>query len=53
VRAAPPIAFSETPSRVGRPAARGQHNRAILTELGYDDAAISALEASGAITPPA
>ncbi|MDO8361674.1 MAG: CoA transferase [Actinomycetota bacterium] len=53
VRAAPPIAFSETPSRVGLPAARGQHNRAILTELGYDDAAISALEASGVITPPA
>lgn len=53
VRAAPPIAFSETPSRVGLPAARGQHNRAVLTELGYDDAAIGALEASGVITPPA
>ncbi|MDO8390383.1 MAG: CoA transferase [Actinomycetota bacterium] len=53
VRAAPPIAFSETPSRVGLPSARGQHNRAILTELGYDDAAIDALEANKIITPPA
>ncbi|CAB4364075.1 MAG: CoA transferase [Actinobacteria bacterium] len=52
VRAAPPITFSETPSRVGLPAARGQHNRSVLTEIGYDSATIDALEASGVITPP-
>ena len=35
VRAAPPVAFSETPGRVAPPCLRGQHNRAILAELGY------------------
>jgi crotonobetainyl-CoA:carnitine CoA-transferase CaiB-like acyl-CoA transferase len=51
VRAAPPVSFSETPARVAPPCLRGQHNREILTELGYSDTEIAALEASGAVIP--
>jgi crotonobetainyl-CoA:carnitine CoA-transferase CaiB-like acyl-CoA transferase len=53
VRAAPPVAFSETPGRVAPPCARGQHNRAILAELGYADDDIARLEADGIVVPPA
>jgi crotonobetainyl-CoA:carnitine CoA-transferase CaiB-like acyl-CoA transferase len=53
VRAAPPIAFSETPGRVAPPCVRGQHNRLILTELGYSDSDIAKLEDINVITPPA
>jgi crotonobetainyl-CoA:carnitine CoA-transferase CaiB-like acyl-CoA transferase len=52
VRAAPPVAFSETPGRVAPPCLRGQHNRSVLGELGYSDAEITALESSGVLTPP-
>jgi crotonobetainyl-CoA:carnitine CoA-transferase CaiB-like acyl-CoA transferase len=52
VRAAPPIAFSETPGRVGPPCMRGQHNRSILVELGYTEQGIAQLEADGVIFPP-
>ncbi len=53
VRAAPPIAFSETPGRVDPPCTRGQHNRAVLTELGYADDTIADLEARGVVIAPA
>jgi crotonobetainyl-CoA:carnitine CoA-transferase CaiB-like acyl-CoA transferase len=52
VRAAPPVAFSETPGRVAPACIRGEHNRAILHELGYGDDAIAALEADGIVIPP-
>jgi crotonobetainyl-CoA:carnitine CoA-transferase CaiB-like acyl-CoA transferase len=52
VRAAPPVAFSETPARVAPPCLRGQHNREILTELGYSETEIADLEVRGAVIPP-
>ena len=52
VRAAPPITFSETPGRVAPPSLRGQHNRAILLELGYSDEDADGLEAAGIVTAP-
>jgi crotonobetainyl-CoA:carnitine CoA-transferase CaiB-like acyl-CoA transferase len=52
VRAAPPISFSETPGRVAPPCMRGEHNRSILTELGYTEKGIAQLEADGVIFPP-
>jgi crotonobetainyl-CoA:carnitine CoA-transferase CaiB-like acyl-CoA transferase len=52
VRAAPPIAFSDTPGRVAPPCLRGEHNRAVLSELGYTDTEIAELEAHGAVIPP-
>jgi crotonobetainyl-CoA:carnitine CoA-transferase CaiB-like acyl-CoA transferase len=53
VRAAPPIAFSETPGRVGPPCVRGEHNRSILTELDYSDSEIAKFEELGVVIPPA
>lgn len=53
VRAAPPVSFSETPGRVAPACIRGEHNRALLTELGLSDAEIDALEADGVVVPPA
>jgi crotonobetainyl-CoA:carnitine CoA-transferase CaiB-like acyl-CoA transferase len=53
VRAAPPVAFSETPGRVVPPCVRGQHNRAVLAELGYGDDEIATLETGGIVIPPA
>ena len=35
VRAAPPVSFSETPGKVAPPCVRGEHNHAILSEIGY------------------
>jgi crotonobetainyl-CoA:carnitine CoA-transferase CaiB-like acyl-CoA transferase len=52
VRSAPPIAFSETPSRVAPPCMRGQHNVSILTGLGYDSTDIAMLEDTGVVLPP-
>ncbi|MFI5041736.1 MAG: CoA transferase, partial [Acidimicrobiales bacterium] len=52
VRAAPPVAFSETPGRVAAPCLRGQHNRSILRELGYADDDIDRLEAAKIIIAP-
>ena len=52
VRAAPPIAFSETPGRTAPPCARGQHNVSLLTELGYSEADIVKFEELGVVTPP-
>lgn len=45
-----PVKFSETPARIERHAPMlGEHTREVLHEYGYDDAAIDALAASGAI----
>jgi crotonobetainyl-CoA:carnitine CoA-transferase CaiB-like acyl-CoA transferase len=52
VRAAPPVSFSETPGRIEPPCRRGQHNQAILSELGMDPEEIARLEADGVIFPP-
>ncbi len=44
------FSFSDTPARVqGRPPLVGEHTREILGELGYDEAAIDALFAGGAV----
>jgi len=44
----PPYALARTPAEIRRPPPRyAEHTRAILTELGYDKAAIDALIASG------
>ncbi len=44
----PPVRFSATPAAVTRHAPRrGEDSRALLIELGYDDAAIDALEIDG------
>jgi crotonobetainyl-CoA:carnitine CoA-transferase CaiB-like acyl-CoA transferase len=50
-RAAPPIAFSETPGRVAPVCLRGEHNHAILAELGYSPADIKQLEEAKIIFP--
>ena len=43
-----PWRFERTPARIARPAPLfAQHNREILREAGLDDAAISALYATG------
>ncbi|MGZ5362654.1 MAG: CoA transferase [Mycobacterium sp.] len=52
VRAAPPVAFSETPGRVAPPCLRGQHNRSILTELGYSEGDIAKLEELNVVIAP-
>ncbi len=45
-----PIRFSETPSSVRRGAPLvGEHTREILAELGYDEARIDALFATGSV----
>ncbi len=46
----PPERFSRTPTSVRRPAPSvGQHGREVLTEIGYDGAAIDRLESDGII----
>jgi crotonobetainyl-CoA:carnitine CoA-transferase CaiB-like acyl-CoA transferase len=47
-----PVKLSGTPGgvRIGPPVL-GQHTTAVLTELGYDQAAIDALASAGAIRP--
>jgi crotonobetainyl-CoA:carnitine CoA-transferase CaiB-like acyl-CoA transferase len=45
-----PVKLSGTPGSVRTgPPTLGQHTAAVLTELGYDAAAIDALHASGAV----
>jgi crotonobetainyl-CoA:carnitine CoA-transferase CaiB-like acyl-CoA transferase len=45
-----PVKFSETPCAVTRASPLlGQHTREILASLGYDDAAVDRLAASGAV----
>jgi crotonobetainyl-CoA:carnitine CoA-transferase CaiB-like acyl-CoA transferase len=48
---APHLRFSETPSRLGRPCERGEHNRPVLAGAGYSVAEIDRLEASGVVVP--
>jgi crotonobetainyl-CoA:carnitine CoA-transferase CaiB-like acyl-CoA transferase len=52
IRAAPPVSFSETPGKVAPPCRRGEHNHAILAEVGYSDDEIAKLEAEAVIFPP-
>ena len=52
VRSAPPVAFSETPGRVAPPCARGEHNRAVLAELGYGQDEIDDLEVRRIVVAP-
>jgi crotonobetainyl-CoA:carnitine CoA-transferase CaiB-like acyl-CoA transferase len=52
VRSAPIVTFSATPGRVGIPCTRGEHNRALLAEIGCTAAQIDALEADGVVIPP-
>ncbi len=44
-----PFHFERTPVRIGPTPRLGEHNRELLGELGYDDAAIDALMASGVV----
>lgn len=45
-----PVRFGATPASVRRPAPRrGEHNREVLREVGFDAAAIDALEADGVL----
>jgi crotonobetainyl-CoA:carnitine CoA-transferase CaiB-like acyl-CoA transferase len=53
VRAAPPVSFSDMAGRVAPPCLRGEHNRAILEELGYSEADIAKFEELNAVVAPA
>ncbi len=44
-----PVQFSETPGRLAPGCLRGQHNRTIMTELGYGPERIAALEANDVV----
>ena len=52
VRASVPVTFSATPGRLGLPSRRGEHNRSVLTELGYTDAELDELESGGVLIAP-
>jgi crotonobetainyl-CoA:carnitine CoA-transferase CaiB-like acyl-CoA transferase len=46
----PPVKFSKTPGAIRSPAPHfGEHNTEVLRELGYDEATIAEMAASGAI----
>jgi formyl-CoA transferase len=49
VTAGNPVKLSASPTKISAAPLLGQHRREILNELGYDDAAISALDSEGAI----
>jgi len=50
----PPVTFSESPADIRRHAPLfGEHSQAVARELGYDEASIADLLASGALIPPA
>jgi len=51
VQAAVPVAFSETPGRIGPASSRGEHNRSVLLELGYTEEEINRLEADDIVIP--
>jgi crotonobetainyl-CoA:carnitine CoA-transferase CaiB-like acyl-CoA transferase len=49
----PPVTLSASPAAIRTPAPRfGEHSRDVARELGYDEAAIGALLASGALIAP-
>jgi crotonobetainyl-CoA:carnitine CoA-transferase CaiB-like acyl-CoA transferase len=48
-RHAPLLRFSRTPGRVTTTCEAGEHTRALLSELGYDEEAIARLSASGVV----
>ncbi len=51
---APPVQFDNTAHQVRRPAPHlGEHNREVLTMLGYDEGAIEAMVASGTLVEEA
>ncbi len=52
-RYAPVLAFSDTPSRAPAFCEHGEHSRALLTELGFDEAEIEDLIESGVVAAPA
>jgi crotonobetainyl-CoA:carnitine CoA-transferase CaiB-like acyl-CoA transferase len=52
VRAAPPVTFSQTPGLVAPPCVRGEHNHAILGELGFSPDEIAKFEVDGVLYPP-
>ena len=52
VQFGPHVSLSKTPGVVRPASMRGEHNRALLREVGYDEKRIDALEAAGVITPP-
>jgi crotonobetainyl-CoA:carnitine CoA-transferase CaiB-like acyl-CoA transferase len=49
LRAAPPVALSETPGRVAPGCLVGQHTESILAELGYSPARLEQLIANGTV----
>ncbi len=51
VRAAPPVAFSETPGRVAPPCRRGEQGPALLREHGFSAEEIDALVAAKVVSP--
>ena len=51
-RWAPLVRLSETPGVVGPACLRGEHNRTILTDLGYSSEQIDELEQAGVISGP-
>jgi len=51
VQAAVPVGFSETPGRIGPASGRGEHNHAVLLELGYTEDQIEQLEAAKILIP--
>jgi crotonobetainyl-CoA:carnitine CoA-transferase CaiB-like acyl-CoA transferase len=49
----PPATFSASPADIRRQVPRfGEHSEELARELGYDEAAIADLRASGALIPP-
>ena len=51
VQAAVPVAFSETPGRLGPASRRGEHNRSLMLDLGYTETEIDELEAAKVVIP--
>ena len=51
-RPAPAVDLSATPGAAGPFVEAGEHTRAILAELGYDDATIEELRQAGVVTWP-
>ena len=46
----PPVSYSDSPGSIRRQAPRlGQHGAEVLAELGYDSAAVKAMQDSGAL----